>query len=38
MMFDDEKLHEDLYIKTNYEERHLADNRAIKYVRFSLAV
>ena len=37
-VYDDEKLHEDLYIKTNYEERHLADNRAIKYVRFSLAV
>ena len=37
-VYDDEKLHEDLYIKTNYEKRHLADNRAIKYVRFSLAV
>ncbi len=36
-VYDDEKLHEDLYIKTNYEERHLADNRVIKYVRFSLA-
>lgn len=35
-VYDDEKLHEDLYIKTNYEERHLADNRVIKYVRFSL--
>jgi len=37
-VYDDEKLHEDLYIKTNYEERHLADNRVIKYLRFSLAV
>ncbi|MDV5121334.1 MAG: tRNA (guanosine(46)-N7)-methyltransferase TrmB [Candidatus Scalindua sp.] len=36
-VYDDEKLHEDLYIKTNYEERHLADNRVTKYVRFSLA-
>ena len=36
-VYDDEKLHEDLYIKTNYEERYLADNRVIKYVRFSLA-
>ena len=36
-VYDDEKRHEDLYIKTNYEERHLADNRVIKYVRFSLA-
>ena len=36
-VYDDEKLHENLYIKTNYEERHLADNRVIKYVRFSLA-
>ncbi len=35
-VYDDEKLHEDLYIKTNYEKRHLADNRVIKYVRFSL--
>ena len=34
---DDEKRHEDLYIKTNYERKHLADNRVIKYVRFSLA-
>ena len=34
---DDEKRHEDLYIKTNYEKKHLADNRVIKYVRFSLA-
>lgn len=36
-VYEDEKLHEDLYIKTNYERRHLADNRVIKYVRFSLA-
>ena len=36
-VYGDEKLHEDLYIKTNYEERHLADNRVIKYLRFSLA-
>jgi tRNA (guanine-N7-)-methyltransferase len=34
---DDEKRHEDLCIKTNYERKHLADNRVIKYVRFSLA-
>ncbi len=34
---DDEKRHEDLYIKTNYEQKHLADNRIIKYVRFSFA-
>ena len=34
---DDEERHEDLYIKTNYEKKHLADNRIIKYVRFSLA-
>ncbi len=34
---DDEERHEDLYIKTNYERKHLADNRIIKYVRFSLA-
>jgi tRNA (guanine-N7-)-methyltransferase len=34
---DDEKRHEDLYIKTNYERKHLADNRVIKYARFSLA-
>ena len=34
---DDEKRHDDLYIKTNYEKKHLADNRIIKYVRFSLA-
>ena len=33
---DDEERHEDLYIKTNYEKKHLADNRVIKYVRFSL--
>ena len=32
-----EERHEDLYIKTNYERQHLADNRIIKYVRFSLA-
>jgi tRNA (guanine-N7-)-methyltransferase len=32
----DEERHEDLYIKTNYEKKHLADNRIIKYVRFSL--
>ncbi len=31
------ELHEDLYIKTNYEKKHLADNRIIKYVRFLLA-
>jgi tRNA (guanine-N7-)-methyltransferase len=36
-VYDDKKLHEDLYIKTNYEKRHLTDNRVIKYVRFSLA-
>ncbi len=36
-VYDDERRHEDLYIKTNYERRHLADNRVIKYVRFSLA-
>jgi len=36
-VYDDQRLHEDLYIKTNYEKRHLADNRVIKYVRFSLA-
>ena len=34
---DDEERHEDLYIKTNYEKKHLADNRIIKYLRFSLA-
>ncbi|MBC8550821.1 MAG: tRNA (guanosine(46)-N7)-methyltransferase TrmB [Candidatus Brocadiales bacterium] len=34
---DDAERHEDLYIKTNYEKKHLADNRVIKYVRFSLA-
>ncbi|KHE90595.1 MAG: tRNA (guanosine(46)-N7)-methyltransferase TrmB [Candidatus Scalindua rubra] len=33
----DDERHEDLYIKTNYEKKHLADNRIIKYVRFSLA-
>ena len=33
---DDDERHEDLYIKTNYEKKHLADNRIIKYVRFSL--
>jgi len=33
---DDDERHEDLYIKTNYEKKHLADNRVIKYVRFSL--
>jgi tRNA (guanine-N7-)-methyltransferase len=31
------ELHEDLYIKTNYEKKHLADNRIIKYIRFLLA-
>ncbi len=31
------EVHEDLYIKTNYEKKHLADNRIIKYVRFLLA-
>ena len=34
---DNEKRHEDLYIKTNYEKKHLADNRIIKYIRFTLA-
>ncbi|GAX60185.1 tRNA (guanine-N(7)-)-methyltransferase [Candidatus Scalindua japonica] len=34
---DNEERHEDLYIKTNYEKKHLADNRVIKYVRFKLA-
>ena len=34
---DDEERHEYLYIKTNYEKKHLADNRVIKYLRFSLA-
>ena len=34
----DEGRHEDLYIKTNYEKKHLADNRTIKYVRFSLTI
>jgi tRNA (guanine-N7-)-methyltransferase len=34
----DEERHEDLYIKTNYEKKHLADNRTIKYVRFSLTI
>ncbi len=34
---DNEERHEDLNIKTNYEKKHLADNRIIKYVRFSLA-
>jgi tRNA (guanine-N7-)-methyltransferase len=34
---DNDERHEDLYIKTNYEKKHLADNRIIKYVRFSLA-
>ena len=33
---DDDERHEDLYIETNYEKKHLADNRIIKYVRFSL--
>ncbi len=36
-IYDDEEKHEDLYIKTNYEKKHLADNRIIKYVRFSLS-
>jgi tRNA (guanine-N7-)-methyltransferase len=36
-VYDDEERHEDLYIKTNYEKKHLTDNRVIKYVRFSLA-
>ncbi|MCP4269967.1 MAG: tRNA (guanosine(46)-N7)-methyltransferase TrmB [Candidatus Brocadiaceae bacterium] len=36
-VYDDEKRHEDIYIKTDYERRHLADNRVIKYARFSLA-
>ncbi len=34
---EDEERHEDVYIKTDYEIRHLADNRVIKYVRFSPA-
>ncbi len=34
---DDDERHEDLYIKTNYEKKHLADNRIIKYLKFSLA-
>ncbi len=34
---DNEERHEDLYIKTNYEKKHLADNRVIKYIQFSLA-
>ena len=34
---DKEERHDDLYIKTNYEQKHLADNRIIKYVRFSLS-
>ncbi len=33
----DEERHDDLYIKTNYEKKHLADNRIIKYIRFLLA-
>jgi len=33
---DNDERHEDLYIKTNYEKKHLADNRIIKYIRFSL--
>jgi tRNA (guanine-N7-)-methyltransferase len=36
-VYDDEKRHEDIYIKTDYERKHLADNRVIKYVRFLLA-
>jgi len=36
-VYGDEKRHEDIYIKTDYERKHLADNRVIKYVRFSLA-
>ncbi len=36
-VYDDEKRHEDIYIKTDYERKHLADNRVIKYARFSLA-
>ncbi|MHC4268905.1 MAG: tRNA (guanosine(46)-N7)-methyltransferase TrmB [Planctomycetota bacterium] len=35
-VYDNEKRHEDIYIKTDYERKHLADNRVIKYVRFSL--
>ncbi len=31
------ELHKDLYIKTNYEKKHLADNRIIKYIQFLLA-
>ncbi len=34
-VYDDKKRHEDLYIKTEYEKRHLADNRTIKYLRFT---
>ncbi len=36
-VYDEEKRHEDIYIKTDYERKHLADNRIIKYVKFSLA-
>jgi tRNA (guanine-N7-)-methyltransferase len=36
-VYEDEKRHEDIYIKTDYERKHLADNRVIKYVKFSLA-
>ncbi|MDR4503689.1 MAG: tRNA (guanosine(46)-N7)-methyltransferase TrmB [Candidatus Scalindua sp.] len=35
-VYADEKRHEDLYIKTDYEKKYLADNRVIKYLRFSL--
>ncbi len=33
-VYDEEKRHEDIYIKTDYEVKHLEDNRVIKYVRF----
>ncbi len=33
----DDELHNYLYIKTNYEKKHLANNRVIKYIQFSLA-
>ncbi|GJQ60676.1 MAG: tRNA (guanine-N(7)-)-methyltransferase [Candidatus Scalindua sp.] len=36
-VYDGNKRQEDLYIKTDYEKRYLADNREIKYVRFLLA-
>ncbi len=36
-VYDNEERHEDVYIKTDYERKHLADNRVIKYAKFSLA-